>query len=148
MIIVDTGFWISLFNDKDQYHQRAKKTLAKYSSEPLVITWSVLTENCHLLLQRSITKQKGVEKQVQLINLFDQYPEMFKIFNIREHHFPKMKELMKKYANLPIDLADASLIVLVEDLGDGRILSVDNRDFNAYRWKQTYPFTNLFFDYE
>lgn len=73
-----------------------KKTLAKYSSEPLVITWSVLTENCHLLLQRSITKQKGVEKQVQLINLFDQYPEMFKIFNIREHHFPKMKELMKK----------------------------------------------------
>lgn len=148
MIIVDTGFWISLFNDKDQYHQTAKKTLAKYASEPLITTWSVLTESCHLLLQRSTTKQKGVEKQVQLINLFDQYPEMFKIFNIFEIHFPRMKELMTKYADLPMDLADASLLILAEDLGEGRILSVDNRDFNTYRWKQTHPFTNLFLDYQ
>ena len=45
---------------------------------------------------------------------------------------------------LPIDLADASLVILAEELGSGQILSVDYRDFNTYRWKNTEPFQNLF----
>ncbi|MEI6446196.1 MAG: hypothetical protein WCO29_24485 [Nostocales cyanobacterium ELA583] len=52
---------------------------------------------------------------------------------------------MEKYANLPMDLADASLVILAEHLGHGRIFSVDQRDFNTYRWKQNYPFENLLF---
>jgi predicted nucleic acid-binding protein len=52
---------------------------------------------------------------------------------------------MEKYADLPMDLADGSLIVLAEHLGHGRILSTDQRDFNAYRWKQNKPFENLLF---
>jgi predicted nucleic acid-binding protein len=43
-----------------------------------------------------------------------------------------------------MDLADASLVILAEELDQGRILSVDYRDFNTYRWKNTYPFENLF----
>jgi predicted nucleic acid-binding protein len=35
-------------------------------------------------------------------------------------------------------------VILAEELGEGRILSVDDRDFNAYRWKNTKPFQNLF----
>lgn len=50
----------------------------------------------------------------------------------------------KKYANLPMDLADASLVILAEHLGHGRILSSDVRDFNVYRWKDNKPFENLF----
>lgn len=37
--------------------------------------------------------------------------------------------LMEKYADLPMDMADASLVVLVEQLNSGRILTVDRRDF-------------------
>ena len=50
---------------------------------------------------------------------------------------------MGKYAELPMDLADASLVVAATHLGEGRILSTDERDFNAYRWKDTEPFKNL-----
>jgi uncharacterized protein len=50
---------------------------------------------------------------------------------------------MEKYADLPMDLADASLVILAEFLGHGRILSTDIRDFNTYRWKQHKPFYNL-----
>ncbi len=50
---------------------------------------------------------------------------------------------MEKYKDLPMDLADASLVVCAEELGDGRILSTDTRDFGAYRWKQRKPFKNL-----
>jgi predicted nucleic acid-binding protein len=42
-----------------------------------------------------------------------------------------------------MDPADASLVVLAEELGDGRILSTDQRDFRAYRWKNRKPFRNL-----
>jgi predicted nucleic acid-binding protein len=49
MIIVDTGFWVALLNDKDRYHQSAQETLAKYNYEPLITTWCVLTETSHLL---------------------------------------------------------------------------------------------------
>jgi len=43
-----------------------------------------------------------------------------------------------------MDLADASLVILAEHLGHGRILSTDQRDFGIYRWKNTHPFTNTF----
>ena len=51
---------------------------------------------------------------------------------------------MQKYRDLPMDLADTSLVILAEELGSGQILSVDYRDFNTYRWKNTEPFQNLF----
>jgi len=52
---------------------------------------------------------------------------------------------MDKYADLPMDLADASLVILAEHLTHGRILSTDQRDCRAYRWKQHQPFQNLLF---
>lgn len=42
-----------------------------------------------------------------------------------------------------MDLADASLVLLAEHLGHGRILSTDKRNFQAYRWKNQHPFENL-----
>ena len=50
---------------------------------------------------------------------------------------------MIEYADLPMDLADASLVLLAEELGHGRIVSTDRRDFHTYRWKNSEPFTNL-----
>ena len=50
---------------------------------------------------------------------------------------------MEKYRDLPMDLADASLILAATDLDEGRILSTDRRDFNTYRWKDQEPFSNL-----
>jgi uncharacterized protein len=50
---------------------------------------------------------------------------------------------MEKYEALPMDLADATLVLLAEWLGHGRILSVDRRDFGAFRWKNRQPFENL-----
>ena len=51
--------------------------------------------------------------------------------------------LMEKYRNLPMDIADASLVIAAEDLHVGDILSTDLRDFQAYRWKNHHPFNNL-----
>lgn len=135
MIIVDTGFWLALIDQKDKYHQIAKQALKQYN-EPLITTWPVITETCHLLLKR-----KGSNAQIVFINNLDQ--GLFTIFDLTTNSTSRIAQLMKQYENLPMDLADASLVILAEHLGHGRIFSVDQRDFNTYRWKQNSPFENL-----
>jgi hypothetical protein len=137
MVIVDTGFWLALVDKKDTYHEAAKQALKKYN-EPLITTWCVITETCYLLLPR-----KGVKTQVAFINSL--YQGLFTVFNLEPEHGLKIAQLMEKYADLPMDLADASLVILAEHLGHGRIFSGDRRDFNTYRWKENYPFENLLY---
>lgn len=138
MIIADTGFWLALADEKDTYHQTANQAFQSYD-EPLITTWPVMTETCYLLLDR-----KGVPAQVQFIRNYSQ--NFFSVFDLTGEHGEAIAKLMAKYADLPMDLADASLVILAEHLGHGRIFSVDQRDFNAYRWKNTNPFQNLLFE--
>ena len=135
MIIADTGFWVALANDRDEYHQLAIDALSRLN-EPLITTWPVLTETCHLLLKR-----RGIEAELGFIRSYQQ--GAFRVFDLREEHSAILLRLTEKYADLPMDLADASLVILAEALRDGRILSTDRRDFQTYRWKNTYPFSNI-----
>lgn len=139
MIIVDTGFWFGLLDRRDRYHEPCRRFLAE-CSEPLVTTFPVLTEALHLLMNRGRTSQ-GISLLAVLDSLRQQ--GKFSTFSMTDEHCPRLRELMAQYQDLPMDLADASLVVLAEQLGVGRIVSTDQRDFHAYRWKNTKPFTNL-----
>lgn len=136
-IIADTGFWLALANAKDKHHIPAKKALVALHAS-LITTWPVMTETCHLLLNRL-----GRHSQISFVDSFKSGG--FEVFSLQVHHAPRLKDLMVKYADLPMDLADASLVILAESLGHGRILSTDRRDFNSYRWKIQHPFENLLF---
>lgn len=61
-----------------------------------------------------------------------------------EHDLPRICALIEKYADLPADFADASLIALCERLGTRRVASVD-RDFTIYRNAARKAFDNVFF---
>ena len=58
-------------------------------------------------------------------------------------HILRLAALMRQHADLPMDLADASLVLVAEELGEGRVVSTDERDFHTYRWKSQHPFSNL-----
>ncbi|MGL6137891.1 MAG: type II toxin-antitoxin system VapC family toxin [Planktothrix sp.] len=137
MIIVDTGFWLVLANKNDESHPAAKTLFQSLVSEKFITTWCVVTETCYLL-----QKRVGVDAPKSFIRKIATGKLM--VFDLQPIHCPRIEELMQKYQDLPMDLADASLVILAEELGQGRILSVDYRDFNTYRWKNTKPFTNLF----
>lgn len=94
-----------------------------------------MTETCHLLLSRL-----GVQAELAFLH---GRRDGSCTFSLDDTHLPRLEELMKQYADLPMDLDDASLVVLAEQLGDGRILSTEQRDFRAYRWKNRKPFRNL-----
>jgi predicted nucleic acid-binding protein len=138
MVIADAGFWIATINRRDDFHALAKQRLAELSAnnEPLITTCAVMAETCHLLLTRA-----GQYAQQVFIQQYQD--RLFEVFELNAGHAPRVAELMRKYADLPMDLADASLVILAEHLGHGRILSTDERDFHAYRWKNHEPFENL-----
>ncbi len=138
MIIADTGFFVALASPRDAWHASARRTLAELN-EALVTTWPVLTETCHLLLSRL-----GSDAQSRFIASVDK--GAVSVHPLEGKHLPRVHELMEKYRELPMDLADASLVVLAEELGRGDIVSTDRRDFGAYRWKNRKPFRNLLRD--
>jgi uncharacterized protein len=135
MIIADTGFWLALANTHDHHHQAALAALDR-AREPLICTWPVMTETCHLLATH-------LSVDAELAFLRSANTGAFEIFELGLHHLPRIEALMEKYRDLPMDLADASLVILAEELGSGRILSTDQRDFRTYRWKTRRPFRNL-----
>lgn len=135
MIIADTGFFFALANLQDRYHSAALRALEAIN-EPLITTYPVITETCYLLLSTS-----GNFAQVKFLK--DLSSGAADIFHLQDQHLTRMIELMNQYADLPMDMADASLVVLAEHLGHGKVLSSDRRDFHIYRWNNTQPFENL-----
>ena len=136
MIIVDTGVWVALANKNDTHHVAAKKSFSQYN-EPLITTWCVVTETCYFLQSR-----RGVAAAITFMTAMSE--GFFEIFDLKDNHVLRMKELMEKYRDVPMDLADASLVVLAEEYKIGRILTLDIKDFGIYQWNNKNYFENLF----
>jgi predicted nucleic acid-binding protein len=135
VIIADTGFFLALANAADADHL-ASREAAERLREGLVTTWPVVTETTHLLAHRLGTA--ALQRFVDSAKA-----GAFALFPLDATHWSRLQVLMRKYEDLPMDLADASLVLLAEHLGHGRILSTDRRDFRTYRWKERKPFQNL-----
>ena len=135
MIAVDTGFFYALADVRDAHHASALSWQDSFS-EGWMTTWPVLTEAVHLLARRiSATSAIDLMQEVAEGSIL--------VWDIPASEVRAIPALMKRYANLPMDLADASLVLLANHLGHGRILTTDERDFGAYRWKSRKPFHNL-----
>ena len=48
----------------------------------------------------------------------------------------RARDLLEEYADMPMDFADATLVVLAEDLGTNLVFTIDARDFGVYRIKR------------
>lgn len=136
MVIADSGLWLALHDRDDRYHRRALRCLEALT-EPLITTWPVITETAYLLSTRlsvgsAVVFLRSLARACDLHDLASDSPL-------------RLSELMDRYADLPMDLADASLVVLAEHLGHGRILTT-RRDFGIYRWGRSEAFNNLLFE--
>lgn len=134
MVLADTGYWVALANARDRWHETAVAATRGLRGTP-VVTWPVVTEACHLILGRL-----GVTAQLRFV---EQLSRCSEVHEIGPDRLGAIRALMEKYANLPMDLADATLVLAATERGDGRILSTDWRDFDTYRWNDTESFQNL-----
>ena len=114
MILADTGFFYALLDRDDAWHARCREA-AVALEEGLITTWPVLTEAVHL-----IGRWLSMEPAVALME--EVAAGDILVWDLTPEYRAKIPGLMRRYAELPMDLADASLVLLAESLGHGRIL--------------------------
>lgn len=123
MILVDAGPLIALLNRDDRHHEECV-TVARAVREPLGTAWPAVTEAMYLL---------GFSWPAQHA-LWDMViTERIRLLPLDAADGPRMRELMSKYRDLPMDIADAALVRLAEREGIPRIFTLDRRDFAIYR---------------
>lgn len=120
---MDTGPLVALFDPQDTQHERCKEIL-KTIHEPLYTTVSVLTEAFHML-------SPGSYGSGRLRDFFLQGG--LSVWFMNRANLQRAFELMEQYADHPMDLADASLIVAAEALKTRKIFTIDRHDFATYR---------------
>jgi hypothetical protein len=123
MILLDAGPMVALLHADDRHHRQCKETLRSLS-EPLISVWPVFTEAMYLL---------GFSWRAQ-----DALWELLErggvtLLSLEPRDRARMRELMKKYRDLPMDLADAALVRVAERESIHRIFTLDRRHFSLYR---------------
>ena len=131
MISIDTGPLVALFDKSDHYHKTCKETL-KHIRESIVTTWPVLTEVMYLLNFSSLAQELCLE--------FIESGGV-DIHSGNSNQLHRIRQLMKQYADLSIDFADASLIALAEEKRIATVFTLDHKDFRIYAPKRLKKFS-------
>ena len=126
MILVDTGPFVALFDPKDPLHQRCKEAL-RTLREPLTTTVPVLTEVFHLLSPDSLGSVRLREFLLR---------GGVAVWFLNQEALERAFSLMERYADHPMDLADASLVAAAEILETRKIFTIDRNDFATYRLRR------------
>jgi len=123
MILLDTGPIVAFFDASDNYHKTSVAEL-KNINERLVTTWPVLTEAFYLL---------GFSWKAQ-DNLWEFIMRGgIEIFSLNDKQQLRCRQLMEKYWDLPMDLADGTLVVLAESNKFKKVFTLDHKDFLIYK---------------
>jgi predicted nucleic acid-binding protein len=131
MILVDSGPLVAILNRNEAHHGRCSAALAGLTG-PMMSTWPVLTETMSFLGDRA--GWIAIDRLWTMILRGE-----LQVVPIEKGWFPRLRALMEKYRDVPMDLADASLVVLAERLKQRRIFTVDG-DFRIYRVGKGHPF--------
>ncbi|MFW5879341.1 MAG: type II toxin-antitoxin system VapC family toxin [bacterium] len=120
--LIDAGPIIALFNKNDKYHKVIKEFLKDYQGK-LITSWPVITEASHML-DFNVHVQIDLFKWIKLGGLL--------IEEVNIDDIGRIITLSEKYSDIPMDLADASLVVLSEKLKIKEIITIDS-DYYIYR---------------
>lgn len=131
-ILLDTGVIVALLDPTDQHHSVCAEALERFSA-PFATCEAVITESCYLLRQQSGAAEAILENVREGV---------FQIPFRLSQAASSLQRLFRKYRDREMDLADACLIHLADELQTGDILTLD-RDFEIYRWGANRPFRLL-----
>lgn len=121
MITLDTSGLFALLNRRDPGHEPVRATVLE-SSGPFLVPVGILAEVAYLTERRL-----GVE-------VLDRFLEDLESGGLTlecgKEYLPRIRELVKRYADLPLGFADSSVIACAERNGGG-VLTLDRRDFEV-----------------
>ena len=130
--IIDSGPLIALFDRSDKYHNVVLNFMKTFKGK-LITSWAVITEVSHMLdfnLQAQIDFLKWCE--VGGIEVYD----------ITQDEISNIRVMMEKYIDIPMDLADGTLMYIANKENIKNIVSIDS-DFDIYRTLKKQSLNNL-----
>ena len=121
-VIVDTGPLGAFLNRRDNWHEWAVARLSEIAP-PLETCEAVVTEAAYLLRSDS----RGTDALLDLVD------RGFLVMRFRvDDEVEHLRRLMKRYADVPMSLADACLVRMTESQRQAKVLTLDS-DFRRYR---------------
>jgi uncharacterized protein len=131
-VLVDTGPLVATIDGDDDFHETCV-ALWRRLHEPLLTVWPVITEAMHLV--GSPLAQERLWDVIENRGL--------QLAELGAPDVPRMRALMKKYRDRPMDLADAALVRVAERDGISTVITIDRSDFTSYRLHGTKRFRIL-----
>jgi len=125
MILTDAGPLVAILDRGETRHLACVACLAELTG-PMLTTWPAFTEAMYLLGEAG-----GWFAQNALWGLVEQGDVEIAVPSPGQ--FPRMRALMEKYRDRPMDLADASLVAFAEERALRDIFTLDHSDFQIYR---------------
>lgn len=123
-VLVDSGFLVALGIERDPRHRAARDFLNSFVGN-LLVPEAVVAETCYFLSSAG---------KVRLLDWARKLPRM--LLDVPAHAYPDLAAILARYADLDPDFTDAAIVWLADKTGCHAILTVDERDFNAFRLKK------------
>ncbi|MFC3994490.1 type II toxin-antitoxin system VapC family toxin [Nocardiopsis sediminis] len=134
-LIVDAGPLYSLMDVADNDHEAATRLLERYKGG-LVLPVLAIAEVTYLL-----AKRLGNRAEAALLG--DIEDGLFEVEHVHDQDWPRIRELVEVYADLPLGAADASVIAAAERHRATEVATLDRRHFSVVRPKHIPAFTLL-----
>lgn len=122
-VLIDAGPLVALIDRSDRHHQACKQALTSIRA-PMGTVWPAFTEAIYLL-RSSARAQRALWDMINV--------GAVRLLELGHDDCPRMRELMWKYRDLPMDLADAALVRVAERDQLKRVFTIDRHDFEIYR---------------
>jgi predicted nucleic acid-binding protein len=131
--LVDTGALYALLDADDRWHEPCVSVFPRFRL-PLISSTAVLTELFHLVGD----EPRAVRAAWKLVR-----SGMLVVSQITDSDMPDLEKLMNKYADRPMDFADATLVHLGSRDMVSTVFTVDHADFEIYRLPRNKKFRVL-----
>jgi uncharacterized protein len=131
-VLLDTGAIVALLDRSERFHTRCVSLINELEA-PLITCEAVIAEACYLLRNLAGAPEAILENVAQGI---------FQIPFQLSRETAALKQILRKYRDRYIDLADACLILLANEFATPDVLTLD-KDFHIYRWGKNKPFCLL-----
>jgi len=132
VVLLDTGCIVALLDRSERHHEQCVEVVAELDSS-LATCEAVIAESCYLL--------RGLKGAAEAV-LENVERGVFLVPYRAAERAAALRSLIRKYADVPMDFADACLVDMAAELHTRRILTLDH-DFRVYRWGRHRPFELL-----
>ena len=134
-LVLDTGPLLAAIDRSDPDHERCR-SLIESTREPRIVPAPVVVELdywCRTKLSVSDF----------LVFLDDVVAGAFRVENVGHSDFRRARELQSEYQDNRIGFVDASVLAIVERLGEAKLATLDHRHFSTMRPAHTRALTLL-----